>query len=58
MDWAMKLLRELRELDQDYTYLTSQSTRLGRERYSKMYQEITRRRDSLRKELENHLDSK
>ena len=51
----MKLLRELRELDQDYAYLTSQSARVGRERYSKMYQEINRLRDSLQ---QDHLDSK
>ena len=56
MDHAMKLLRELRELEQDYSYFTSQSGYYTREKYSKMYQELGRRRVLLKEQLTTHLD--
>jgi len=56
MTYAMSLLRELRELNQDYSYLTSQSGYYTREKYSKMFQELTGRIDTLKKQLATHLD--
>ena len=60
MDYfAMRQLRELRELDADYAYLKSTTVvETINQRYSKLHREIAQRRDSMRKELENHLDSK
>jgi hypothetical protein len=56
MEQAMTMLRELRELNQDYSYLTSQSGYYTREKYSKMYQELNRRRANLKEQLATHLD--
>ena len=56
MEQAMKMLRELRELNQDYYYLTSQSGYYTLEKYSKMYQELNRRRANLKEQLATHLD--
>ena len=57
MDWAMQLLRQLRELDEDYAYLTAKSARFVRADYSKIYQELNRRRESLKRELDSQLAS-
>ena len=58
MDWAMKLLRELRELGNDMGYLTGQMRgRLAQDRYDKLYRELNRRRESLKRELDSQLAS-
>lgn len=56
MTHAMSLLRELRELEQDYAYLTSKSGYYTRENYSKMYRELNGRITTLKKQLVDHLD--
>jgi|SanBayMetagenome_1026888.scaffolds.fasta_scaffold211775_1 ElaB/YqjD/DUF883 family membrane-anchored ribosome-binding protein len=56
MEQAMTMLRELRELNKDYQYLVSQSGYYTREKYSKMYQELSRRIANLREQLATHLD--
>ena len=57
MDYfAMRQLRELRELGNDMGYLTGQMRgRLAQDRYDKLYRELNRRRESLQNELDEHL---
>ena len=56
MDWAMKLMRELRELDEDFTWL-SYDPGLGDVRKKQLRAEYTRRRAVLETELATQLDS-
>ena len=57
MEWPMKLLRELRELDQDFAWLTANRERFSLDNYSKLNRELLRRRAGLEVELDKHLDS-
>lgn len=58
MDWAMKLTRELRELEKDIKWIRKQALRLGDRNLETLLNEAFRRRDSMISELANHLDSK